>query len=137
MENKKHYLIKVNPIKGDEDFLVALEGEKIIPFPIKRVFYEYNLNEESIKGRHANRNSRFCLIAISGSCDVTVVEKNRETNYKLDDPSKILYLDKMVWKTMHHFSKGSVLLALSDQPYDSKEYIRDFNEYLKAISDEQ
>jgi len=40
----------------------------------------------------------------------------------------------MVWKDMYDFSEDSILLVLSNECYDSKEYIRDYSEYLREIS---
>ena len=87
----------------------------------------------SLRGKHANRDSQFCLISVHGTCDV-IVEDGKETiTYKLDKPNKVLYLNKMVWKTMTNFSKDCVLLVLSDHLYNKEEYIRDFDEYLKLV----
>ena len=44
-----------------------------------------------------------------------------------------LYIPPMLWKDMYDFSKDSVLLVLSNEHYDSTEYIRDYNEYKKEL----
>lgn len=44
-----------------------------------------------------------------------------------------VYIPKMVWKDMYDFSPDSVLLVLASTHYDGKEYIRNFDEYLKEI----
>ena len=100
MENKRHYLFTINPFSDEDGFLAVIESEKQIPFKIKRIFYEYGVNGSCVRGKHANRNSRFCLIAISGSCDVIVEDGADKTTYELNNPTKILYLDKMIWKTI-------------------------------------
>ncbi len=136
MENKKHYLFEIKPFSDEDGFLAVLEEEKQIPFKIKRIFYEYGVNRNSLRGKHANRKSRFCLIAVSGSCDVIVEDGSSKVTYKLDEPYKVLYLDKMVWKTMTNFSKECVLLVLSDSLYDKDEYIKNFNDYLLVLKNE-
>lgn len=133
MENKKHYLFELKPFSDEDGFLSVIEEEKQIPFKIKRIFYEYGVKETSLRGKHANKNSQFCLIAVSGSCDVIVEDGISKTSYKLDNPNKVLYLDKMVWKTMTNFSNNCVLLVLSDCLYDKNEYIRDYDKYLELI----
>ena len=133
MENKRHYLYEIQPFSDEDGCLAVLEENKQIPFKVKRIFYEYRVSQKSLRGKHANKNSRFCLIAISGSCDVIVEDGTSKTVYNLNSPTKVLYLDKMVWKTMTNFSKDSVLLVLSDSLYDKDEYIRDFGEYLETI----
>lgn len=133
MENKRHYLYEIQPFSDEDGYLAVLEENKQIPFKVRRIFYEYGVNQTSLRGKHANKNSRFCLIAVSGSCDVIVEDGISKTVYNLNNPTKVLYLDKMVWKTMTNFSKDSVLLVLSDSLYDKNEYIRDFDEYLKLL----
>ena len=55
------------PQKGDErGHLVIIEGNQDIPFDIKRVFYIYGSDRDVIRGRHANYNSEFVLINVSG-----------------------------------------------------------------------
>lgn len=133
MENRKHYLFELKPFSDEDGFLTVIEEEKQIPFKIKRIFYEYGVKETSLRGKHANKNSQFCLIAVSGSCDVIVDDGKSKTTYKLDNPNKVIYLDKMVWKTMTNFSDNCVLLVLSDCLYDKNEYIRDYDKYLELI----
>ena len=127
--NKRHYLYNIKSISEKDGLLSVLEEKKDVPFNIKRVFYEYGVSEYANRGEHANKKSRFCLIALSGSCEVIVNDGRKDTQYLLDAPTKVLYLDKMIWKTMKHYSKDCILLVLSDSLYDSNEYIRDFNEY--------
>ncbi len=134
MENKKHYLFELTPISDKEGCLAVIEEEKQIPFKIKRVFYEYGFLGSSSRGNHANIHSQFCLIAVSGSCNVTVEDGKEKTEYKLDKPNKVLYIDQMIWKSMFNFSNDCVLLVLSDCLYDKNEYINDFQKYLKIIS---
>lgn len=133
MENRKHYLFELKPFSDEDGFLAVIEEEKQIPFKIKRIFYEYGVKSSSLRGEHANKNSQFCLIAVSGSCNVIVQDGSDKINYCLDEPFKVLYLDKMIWKTMTNFSKDCVLLVLSDCLYDKDEYIREFNEYLESL----
>jgi len=133
MENRKHYLFELKPFSDEDGFLAVIEEEKQIPFKIKRIFYEYGVKSSSLRGEHANKNSQFCLIAVSGSCNVIVQDGSNKINYYLDEPFKVLYLDKMIWKTMTNFSKDCVLLVLSDCLYDKDEYIREFNEYLESL----
>ena len=38
---------------------------------------------------------------------------------------------------MYEFSEDSVLLCLSSEHYDSTEYIRDYNEFVKLVNEEE
>lgn len=120
---------------GDErGKLFVIEGDGIdIPFDIKRVFYIYGSDSDVVRGQHANRETEFLLVNVSGSSKVKVDNGTESRIVVLDEPGKGLYLKKMVWKDMYDFSADSVLMVLASQHYDSSEYIRDYDEYLKEI----
>ena len=122
------------PEKGDErGRLVVVEGEIDVPFEIKRVFYIYGSDAEVIRGRHANRRSEFVMINVAGTSKVKVIDRSgNEMIIHLNRPHTGVYIPPMVWKDMYDFSPDSVLLVLSSEHYDPEEYIRDFDEYLKA-----
>ena len=120
---------------GDErGNLVVVEGSGIdIPFSIKRVFYIYGSDAEVIRGRHANRETEFVLINVSGKRKVKVDNGYEQRIIDLDRPRMGLYLSTMVWKDMFEFSPDSVLLVLASEHYDTEEYIRNYDDFLREI----
>ena len=73
MSIKDQYKILEFGDLGDErGKLVVVEGAQDIPFEIKRVFYIYGSDSQVVRGQHANRNSEFVLINVSGSSKVRV-----------------------------------------------------------------
>lgn len=104
------------------------------PKDICRSFYIYDVSNHSRRGGHANKKSRFWMSCIVGSCMVDVLSSRQKETFVLDDKSKMLYMDSMVWKEMHNFSKDAVLLVFSDQIYDANEYIVDWNEYVRECA---
>ena len=134
MNIKDQYKILEFGDLGDErGNLVVVEGEQDIPFEIKRVFYIYGSDSEVVRGQHANRNSEFVLINVSGTSKVRVDNGFEETVIELNRPRMGLYLPTMLWKDMYEFSEDSVLLVLTNTHYDGGEYIRDYEEYLKEV----
>lgn len=115
---------------GDSDGrLIPFERGTNTPFEIKRAFYIYNTRPNIIRGMHANRNSEFLMIAVSGSCKIKIDDGFITQEVILNDPTKALYLDKMIWKEMLDFSDNAILLVLSNTKYDNAEYIRDYQQY--------
>ena len=134
MSIKDQYKILEFGDLGDErGKLVVVEGAMDIPFEIKRVFYIYGSDSSVIRGQHANRDSEFVLINVSGSSKVRVDNGFEEEIIELNRPRLGLYLPTMVWKDMYDFSEDSVLLVLANTHYDGNEYIRDYDEYLKEV----
>lgn len=122
--------------KGDErGHMVVVEGQKDIPFEIKRIFYIYGSDKDVVRGQHANRESQFVLINVAGTSKVRVKDgKGNEAVYSLNRPHTGIYLPQMVWKDMYDFSEDSVLLVLASTEYNADEYIRDYDEFVKIIN---
>ncbi len=123
--------------KGDDrGKLVIVEGGQDIPFEIKRLFYIYGSDRNVIRGQHANRNSEFVLINVSGTSKVMVSDGREKQIVELTKPRQGVYLPKMVWKEMYDFSPDSVLLVLASTHYDGSEYIRNYEEFLRGVSND-
>lgn len=127
------------PQEGDaRGHLVIVEGMQDIPFEIKRIFYIYGSAPDVIRGQHANRKSEFLLVNVAGSCKVKVKDgRGNEAIFSLNRPHTGIYLPKMIWKDMYDFSEDSVLLCLSSEHYDVEEYIRDYDEFVSIVADEE
>ena len=126
-------LIKFKDLGDERGKLVVVEGGQDIPFEIKRVFYIYGSDSSVVRGQHANINSEFVLVNVSGKSKVKVMDGEKEEIVELNRPMDGLYLPKMVWKEMYDFSPDSVLLVLTNTHYDGKEYIRNYEDYLKLV----
>ena len=118
----------------DRGHLVVIEGMKDVPFEIKRAFYIYGSDSDVVRGQHANRESEFVLINVAGTSKVKVKDgEGNEAIFCLNRPHTGIYLPTMVWKDMYDFSKDSVLLVLTNTHYNSAEYIRNYEEFVKEI----
>ena len=109
--------------------------EKQIPFQVKRVFYIYNV-DDSKRGFHKHKKTRQFAICINGSCNIIFQQKNKEIIFKLDSPTKGLYVRDLVWREMHKFSHDCVLLVLASQEYDELDYIRNYADFKRSLNHE-
>lgn len=135
MHNMNNVQMLEFPQRGDErGHLVIVEGNKDIPFEIKRAFYIYGSDADVVRGQHANRESEFVLINVAGKSKVKVRDgEGNEAIYCLNRPHTGIYLPTMVWKDMYDFSPDSVLLVLASTHYDASEYIRDYEAFQQEI----
>lgn len=131
---KNGRLIKFTERGDERGNLVVIEGNNDIPFEIARIFYIYGSDDKIIRGLHANKQSEFVLINVSGKSKVKLDYGDSVEVFELNIPNEGIYIPKMVWKEMYDFSDDSILLVLSNQKYDSKEYIRDYSEYLSLVT---
>lgn len=114
------HLINLTTHKNHRGCLTVIEKE--IPFPIKRVFYIYNV-DDSIRGGHRHHQTIQAAICISGSCTIFNDNSKEQTVYHLDSPEKCLILQPEDWHKMYDFSPGAVLLVLASTTFDEKDYI--------------
>lgn len=113
--------------------LVALEANRQIPFDVKRVFYIYGTQEGIPRGKHAHYKTKQFLIAVNGSCKVTLDNGKRKEIFDLNKPNLGLSQDALIWGTMHDFSFDCVLMVLADEYYDASDYITDYNKFLELV----
>lgn len=126
-------IIEFKDLGDERGKLVVIEGEKDIPFDIKRAFYIYGSDSDVVRGEHANINSEFVLINVAGKSKVLITDGTEKEIVVLDKPMMGVYLPKMIWKEMYDFSEDSVLLVLASTHYDGTEYIRNYDEYIKLM----
>ena len=130
-----NYKIIETKVYGDNDgHLISFEKNVNCPFDIKRTFYIFDTVPNKVRGQHANRNSEFLLIAISGSCKIKIDDGKKQEIVELNTPHKALYLPKMLWKDMYDFSYNAILLVLANTLYDESEYVRDYQQFLKEVT---
>ena len=114
--------------------LVALEENRNIPFDLKRVFYIFGTQEGVSRGNHSHYKTKQFLVAVNGSCKVTLDNVKRKEIFDLNKPNLGLFQDALVWGTMHDFSNDCVLMVLADEYYDASDYITDYNKFLKEVT---
>lgn len=125
------------PSLGDErGSLVAVEmGQaKSVPFNIKRVYYIYQTEQGVSRGYHAHKQLKQVAICVAGECRVVLDDGITREDVWLDSPTKGLVIEDMVWREMHDFSEDCVLLVLASEHYDEADYIRDYDDFQKQVS---
>jgi len=113
--------------------LVALEANRQIPFDVKRVFYIYGTQEGIPRGNHSHYKTKQFLVAVNGSCKVTLDNGKEKEIYELNKPNLGLFQDALIWGTMHDFSLDCVLVVLASEYYDESDYIRDYSTFLEEV----
>ena len=107
--------------------LIALECENEVPFTVRRAYYIYGTQPGTPRGFHAHRNLKQMLIVVSGSVTIHCEFCGQKQVVLLDSPDKGLLIEGLVWREMHDFSEGAVLLVLASERYSEDDYIRDYN----------
>ena len=123
--------------KNDTGTLSFLEAEGHIPFPIRRVYYIYDVQGDSRRGFHAHKNLQQVLICIHGSCKILMDNGSEKEIVPLNSPSEGLLIENNIWREMYDFSPGAVLLVLASQHYDEADYIRNYEDFLAFVKENE
>ena len=126
-------IINLQKIADPRGNLTFIEGNRHVPFDIKRVFYLYDVPGGADRGGHALKTCQQFLIAMSGSFDVILKDGAKESRIHLNRSYYGLLITPMIWREMDNFSSGSVCLVVASENYDATDYIRDFGEFMKTI----
>ncbi len=127
-------LPRINDPRGN---LTFLETERHVPFEFKRVYYLYDVPGGASRAGHALKGCHQFLIAISGSFDVLLYDGRDKGRYPLNRSYYGLYIPPLIWREIEEFSSGSVCLMLASECYDEEDYLRDYSDFLKAVSSKQ
>ncbi|WP_201584115.1 WxcM-like domain-containing protein [Psychrobacter jeotgali] len=122
------------PLGDERGSLVALEGEKTVPFAIKRVYYIFGTQPGVARGFHAHRDLKQVAVCVTGSCRMILDDGSRREEFILDSPTKGVLIKDLVWREMHDFSEDCVLLVLASEHYDESDYIRDYDEFIEETN---
>jgi hypothetical protein len=128
-------IIELPKISDPRGNLTFVEGKQHIPFEIRRVFYLYDVPGGAERAGHALRQCHQFLIAMSGSFDVIVYDGKQNQRIHLNRSYYGLHLPPMIWREIDNFSSGSVCLVLASEPYDEKDYFREYSEYLRTVGE--
>lgn len=138
--NKDHtmeYYTKEFTINGDETgSLIAVEAFKDIPFAIQRVYYVYGTTRYTVRGRHSHKLLEQIIFCPIGSCDFILDNGKTRTIIPMNMPNKALYIKGNIWREFTNFSENCVVMVLASLPYDTKDYIHDYEEFLRTAREE-
>ncbi len=126
------HILQLRKIEDRRGNLTPIEGQRDIPFEIKRVYYLYDVPGGSVRAGHAHKNLQQLFIAMSGSFDITLDDGNTKQHYHLNRSYQGLYVASMIWRDLDNFSSGAVCLVLASDYFNENEYIRDYSAFLTA-----
>lgn len=123
---------KIIQLPKEEDprgSLSYIYGEQHFPFPIRRVFYIYDVPAGKDRGAHAHRECWQMVIAASGAFDVYLYDGHEERTVTLNRPYEALLVPPGIWMHEQSFTSGALCLVLASHDFSESDYIRDINAY--------
>jgi dTDP-4-dehydrorhamnose 3,5-epimerase-like enzyme len=115
--------------KDPDGTLVPIEFNKL-PFVPKRMFYVCDIPKDEERGNHAHYETKQVLICVQGEILVKLHDGTSLTKIMLQ-PNQSVLVDNMVWDSQVFLTGNDVLLSICSTPYDKKDYIEDFDSFLR------
>lgn len=122
-------LPKISDPRGN---LTFIEGNRHVPFDIKRVYYLYDVPGGAERGGHAHKDLHQLIIAMSGSFDIHLDDGHSKKTVHMDRSFYGLYICPMTWREIDNFSSGAVCLVLASEYFDELDYYRDYSPFMSA-----
>jgi dTDP-4-dehydrorhamnose 3,5-epimerase-like enzyme len=123
-------LPKITDRRGN---LTFIEANRHVPFPIRRVYYLYDVPAGAMRGGHAHKKLQQFVIAASGSFTVVIDDGRKRKKFFLNRPHYGLYIPQMVWRELENFSSGSICVVLASEEYAASDYYRSYKRFRKAL----
>jgi len=128
---KDVHCIDLPKIKDDRGNLTFLQEQTHLPFKVERAFWTYDVPGGQIRGGHAFEKQEEVIIALSGSFDVIITQKNgKQDLYHLNRSYKALYIPPNTWRHIENYSTNAVSLHLSSHKFSAEDYIRNKEDLL-------
>ncbi len=128
--NKQH-LINLPKIIDPRGNLSVIEGNRDVPFDIKRAYWIYDVPGGKFRTGHAFKTQEEFIVALSGSFDVVLDDGTGEKRYHMARSYYGLYVPPMTWRKIDNFSTNSVVYVLSSEKYDPNDYIENYEVFKK------
>jgi dTDP-4-dehydrorhamnose 3,5-epimerase-like enzyme len=126
--------IDLNTVGNDSvGYLSFFEGNKHIPFEIKRIYYIYGVPRDTIRGHHAHFNLTQFLWCPYGSILISLDDGLKKESILLDNPSTGILIQKGIWHEMRWEIDYSVLCVVASDVYKEEDYIRNYDEFMKYV----
>jgi len=127
-------IISLPKIEDPRGNLSFIEEVNHIPFRINRTYLIYDVPGGQTRGGHAYKELEEFIVALSGSFDVVLDDGKETKKYSLNRSYYGLYVPKMIWRSMENFSTNALCLTLASTKYNKRDYIRDYNNFMKLIN---
>ncbi len=118
----------------DAGELSFFEATHEIPFDIKRIYYISKVPEGIRRGFHAHKELKQLLFCPYGKIQLILENENGREEIELSDPSVGVFIDRCTWREMLWMEKNSVLCVAASDFYTEDDYIRNYEDFRKYMS---
>lgn len=123
-------ILPLSKIHNRAGNITIVEGQKNIPFDVKRIYYLYDIPGGEARGGHGHKELYQLIVAASGAFNVLLDDGENKKIVMLNRPDYGLMVVPGIWRELFEFSSGAICLVLASHKYDASDYIRDYDEFV-------
>ncbi len=124
------YILPLSKIHNRAGNITIVEGDKDVPFPIKRIYYLYDIPGGETRGGHAHKELFQLIVAASGSFNVLLDDGMNKKIVTLNRPDYGLLVVPGLWRELFEFSSGSVCMVIASREFNEDDYFRNYESFL-------
>jgi hypothetical protein len=123
-------ILPLNKIHNRAGNITIVEGQKNVPFNVKRIYYLYDIPGGENRGGHAHKELRQLIVAAGGSFNVLLDDGQNKKIVTLNRPDYGLLVVPGIWRELIEFSSGAICLVLASEDYSPDDYIHNYDDFL-------
>lgn len=124
--------IKIPKFKSEDGMLSIIEGNNILPFNIKRVFF-VNAKKNIIRGNHAHKKCTQFFLCLNKTIEVKFDDGTQKRKVLLQNNQIGVLVPPKIWSSQVYLDNDSIMAVFCNLKFDEKEYLRNYSDFLKFI----
>lgn len=115
----------------------AVETESlatVIGFESLRIFWLSGIPPGQRRGNHAHRESILATFVLTGKCSLTLDDGHERQSVVLIGSGPGLVIGPWIWHDLYDFAPGTSVAVVASTRYDEREYIRDYDTFLREVA---
>ncbi|MBL0558435.1 sugar 3,4-ketoisomerase [Aeromonas caviae] len=129
--------IPLDYIQDQRGSIAIAEKGRHFDFDVRRIFFLSGIDSVQERGHHAHVELRQLIFATSGSFFIDLDDGSEHVTFKIEAGGFGLLVNGLVWRTMRGFSADAVMMVLCDRIYAEDQVIREYQEFLRVLSNEK
>ncbi len=126
------YIMELRHFSDVRGSLGVVEGGDL-PFAIRRLYYLYDVPSGAVRGEHGHKRLEQLILCLHGRAEIILNDGETRYPFLLERPTQGLYVPPGLWRSLHFRASGSVVCVLASRPYETEDYIYEFEDFLDWV----
>jgi len=123
--------MKIRTFKNQSCKLHILENLKTKYFNNQRIFFLHS-SKKCLRGNHAHKMCTQIFLSLKGNIEITIENKKGIKKFRLEEFSDPIKVPPLSWVKIK-MEKKQLLMVICNKKFSEKDYIRDYNIFLKKL----